>query len=211
MTVTDRLGVAYAGPFAERPESAEEGDTYYATDTFQLFVWGDGWHPIGGGVGGTANVDFCHVKRTNTQAIVSGTETPMIWEAEVVDTNDMWAAGDPTHIVIRTAGIYHVIGHAVWAARGSTDPRYWLLKFEHGETPDVTMFSAQMFANVDMATDRDLASVVSGYINLQVGDKVRMDVRHFSGSNLNIQGEVAAPPNYYWRPWLQVMWVRDVP
>jgi len=151
--------------------------------------------------------DYCMVHRTTAQAIVSGVETPVSWEVEDYDTNGMWAIGDPTHILIKTAGLYHVIGHAVFEKDVAADARFFLLKFERGG--DTTMFSAQMFPNAN--TNRDLAAVVSGYVNLQVNDTVRFDVRQFTGGNLDVVPYFDADPFFYWRPWMQVLWVRAAP
>jgi len=155
--------------------------------------------------------DYCMVYRDSVQSIASGATTPVSWSHALHDTNEMWDIGDPTHIVIKKAGLYQVIGHAVWAAVGSTDVRFWLLQFERGETPDVTMFSAQMFNSVDVTSDRDIAAIVTGFVALEVDDKVRLDVRQFTGNNLNIQAWVSGTPNSYWRPWLQVLYLGPLP
>lgn len=163
--------------------------------------------------GNFAISDYCFVYRMTEQVIPNGLETPVIWEAEFNDTNNMWDVGDPTHIVIKKAGLYHVVGQGVFEVMASSDPRYFLLKYEDLATAHTTMFAAMMFDNVDVTSDRDLAAVVSGYAVLAVGDKVRMDVRHFrvGGGTLNLRATSEVHPNIYLRPWLQVLYLGPMP
>lgn len=155
-----------------------------------------------------ARPDYCMVYRTTEQVIPSGAVTTVVWEAEIADTSGMWSIGDPSYVVIQEAGLYLVQAQAVWNAVGSTDHRLYSLFYLRGA--DAYNIATVQNYNVDVATDRDVGAVVSCFVDLQVGDKVYFAVRQYSGANLNLQEWTAAPPAY-WRPWLQVLLVRQAP
>jgi len=65
--------------------------------------------PVGGYTEG------CRVKRTSTQTIPNNTITPIIFDTENYDTDNMWeGVSSPSRITIRTAGIYLITGQVHW-------------------------------------------------------------------------------------------------
>jgi hypothetical protein len=57
------------------------------------------------------NPPYVHVRAASTTTTLgSATATPIIWDTEVTDTDNMYSAGANTRITITTAGLYLVEG-----------------------------------------------------------------------------------------------------
>lgn len=60
------------------------------------------------------------LRRTNTQSVTSGADTPVTWETADVNVGGMWSAGtNPERITIQRAGVYMVACRIVWASNAT--------------------------------------------------------------------------------------------
>jgi len=59
------------------------------------------------------------VYRDTTQAIPNGIWTPISFNQERWDTDNIWVLTSPTRLTCRTAGLYHITGHVGFAANNN--------------------------------------------------------------------------------------------
>jgi hypothetical protein len=128
------------------------------------------------GVGG-ANTPAFSAKRTSTQAIAHNTMTTVLFDTEVFDSDGKYdpSTGKFTPTVV---GKYFVQTNIVLGGLSDNDYLYWLLK-KNGST-----FSyGQIFSG---GSNAEIGATISGTIDLDADDDVRVDVYQGSGSSKNL-------------------------
>ncbi|MEK6443653.1 hypothetical protein [Pseudonocardia sp. T1-2H] len=64
---------------------------------------------------GVSSKPVCKVWQTATRSVANATVAVIPWDAELVDTDNMWTPGNSSIITIQTAGWYDVHLQTVWA------------------------------------------------------------------------------------------------
>ena len=128
------------------------------------------------GAGGT-NTPAFSAKRTSTQAIAHNTMTTVLFDTEVFDSDGKYdpSTGKFTPTVV---GKYFVQTNLVLGGLSDTNYLYWLLK-KNGST-----FSyGQIFSG---GSNAEIGATISGTIDLDADDDVRVDVYQGAGSSKNL-------------------------
>ena len=125
----------------------------------------------------SANTPAFSAKRTSTQAIANNTMTTVLFDTEVFDSDGKYdpSTGKFTPTVV---GKYFVQTNLVLGGLSDNDYLYWLLK-KNGST-----FSyGQIFSG---GSNAEIGATISGTIDLDADDDVRVDVYQGSGSSKNL-------------------------
>ena len=126
---------------------------------------------------GTNSTPAFSAKRTSTQAIAHNTMTTVLFDTEVFDSDGKYdpSTGKFTPTVV---GKYFVQTNIVLGGLSDNDYLYWLLK-KNGST-----FSyGQIFSG---GSNAEIGATISGTIDLDADDDVRVDVYQGSGSSKNL-------------------------
>lgn len=88
----------------DMPAGPVEGQIIYRTDENELYTWdGTAWQAI------YVDLNKCSLHRTTVQTLPTGAYTPIEWDAELYDLNNMHDnAVDPERITIKKTGYYLV-------------------------------------------------------------------------------------------------------
>jgi hypothetical protein len=126
------------------------------------------------------NTPAFSAKRTSTQAIANNTMTTVLFDTEVFDSDGKYdpSTGKFTPTVV---GKYFVQTNLILGGLADNDYLYWLLK-KNGST-----FSyGQIFSG---GSNAEIGSTISGTIDLDADDDVRVDVYQGSGSSKNLPSD----------------------
>lgn len=115
------------------------------------------------------------VTRSTTQALTTGTDTPISWDTEAFDIGGYWAIGDPTKFTISITGYYLVEGNITFETN-STGERHTSI-FVNG-VAQVGQRQPPISANATIIN-------TCGILALTAGDYVQLVAFQNSGGNLN--------------------------
>ncbi|MBA7572610.1 hypothetical protein ES708_14393 [subsurface metagenome] len=122
------------------------------------------------------------VRRTSDQAIPTGDATLVTLDTEDYDNDNLWDAGSPGLLTIRTAGIYLVIGQIHW--EGPDLAGYRITYIRHSAAGII----AQSIVFHSDDTMRPFSQTVSTW-DCAVGENFHMEVYQDTGGPLNIRAE----------------------
>lgn len=77
----------------------------------------------GGGGGGSSTAVSAHVEVTTADSIANDTLSIISWDAEVYDTDAIWASGTPTRLTVPSDGKYRLTVVAHWGANNTGSRR----------------------------------------------------------------------------------------
>lgn len=102
---------AYSGLDADKPTTANVGDTYDATDTFKRYSWnGSGWN-----IQDVFASRLLHIRDEKADGVNGGTFTQAVWQTRVlqtVKTNEIAGASLAANQITLPAGTYFCIAEA---------------------------------------------------------------------------------------------------
>lgn len=128
------------------------------------------------------------VRRSTNQSITAGAAQAISYDTERVDTNDMWAVGDPTKIVFNTAGRYLIGARVRFAADATGTFRSLVL-----EANANLALAAQITAPPAIAFDLGVVS----YELFAAGDYIRTMVAHDAAGAVNVTASNAFSPRMW--------------
>ena len=136
----------------------------------------------------------CRVTRAAVQSIPNAADTALIWDTvrhDEAGAAALWAAGQPTRLTCKEAGLYTIRGNQLWVPNASGFR--WLYIFLNGIPGGATNQIARM-AQAGNATENALAVETSW--PMIVGDYVELVVQQTSGVALNISKFGKASPEF---------------
>lgn len=135
-----------------------------------------GWDQVGGGGGGVA---FSGAKvwqfSGSPQSIPDNTNTEIIWDTVIWDTDSYWAGGNPTRLTVPVTGYYEVGAIASWGDGGGVDERPLFIKKNGVDNMVITYWPPSR-----------VGAHISAPLLLTAGDYVEVIVRQTSGVSVDI-------------------------
>lgn len=123
------------------------------------------------------------LRRTTTQAIASGADVPVTWEAADVNVGGLWSAGvNPERITIQRAGVYQVACRIAWASNNTNRRAVHLSVGGLG----VGFFRTGDARVSTIANDEAAWPLFSRNFLFAAGDVLRFEVWQNTGGSLNI-------------------------
>jgi hypothetical protein len=113
------------------------------------------------------------------------------WDAEAIDTDDFWAIGDPTKVIIPTGldGIYHVDVHATFFNSEANEDSQVALKVD-----GTTVKQSTSLLEITDATEVEKYVGFSAVLSLSAAEELTVVV-----SDLTVSGsDLKAPANLTW-------------
>lgn len=124
-------------------------------------------------------VNYARVARAATQAITTATATNIIWDTEMDDPGGFWVVGNPTQLVVVTAGVVQVNANSAWDVSPTGQRRLIIV------LNALTTVAGQTEAAVATSLDHH-QSANSGPIRVAVNDVFTFSVYQNTGGNLNL-------------------------
>ncbi len=122
----------------------------------------------------------CTVYRNSTQEIANATWDAVEYNAEIEDTDSCWAAGTPSRLVAKHAGIYLVSAGAT-IARGATEQKRYYIGVQRNGSDWIKQ--ALFESNAAAAT---VTMSIAALVKMAVDDYVEVMVQHNSGAAQDI-------------------------
>jgi hypothetical protein len=135
----------------------------------------------------------CRVYRSSAQSIASGSQSALSFSAVRHDTmsgsNPMWTAGDPTHVILRTPGLYIATACVEFAASGSGERTVAILDTASNQLIAVEERNA-------VAGDSTDISCAAGPFYVAAASSFQVLVYQTSGAALNVNATPAYTPEF---------------
>jgi hypothetical protein len=135
----------------------------------------------------------CRVYRSSAQSIPSGVQTAISFSGIRHDTmsgiNPMWAVGDPTHVILRTPGIYIATAGVEFAANNSGERTVGILETASNQFIAIEERNA-------VAGDSTDITCSSGPFYVAAASSFRVFVFQNSGLALNVNPSPAYSPEF---------------
>lgn len=123
----------------------------------------------------TAAVPKCGVSLAGAVGFVAATAVPVSWDTEQYDSDNMFVAGAPTRLTVRTAGLYLITATWMWNSF-ATGYRFHQIALNGGGV---------LTRDTRNAVNGDITSaVVATQAQLAVNDYVELVVYHNAGGTL---------------------------
>ena len=141
---------------------------------------------LGGGGGGGGDDISGKMDRTTNQSIPNNSKTPITFDAELFDTDDIVdIGGNPTRLKATTAGKYMIYANMSFTGNSSG---LRLIAFRKNGTVDILEDSRPTVASPNFTT-----MAVSGIFDLSALDYIEVEVNQDSGGNLDIVSNAIGP------------------
>lgn len=124
-----------------------------------------------------ATPDGCRVIRTATQAVDSGTVTPLNFDLEISDTDNCWSGSDPTKLFAARDGYYLAGGGWSMSAANNSAASRCLASVRLNGTTDLMHSELHTIAGKAFSL-----GVSSGMFRMSVGDYVEITMYHDEGT-----------------------------
>jgi hypothetical protein len=176
-----------SGTNAARPaaDAANVGRLYLATDDPKCLYMDNGgaWIVVGG------DVPRAHVYRATDQAILTATFTPISFSTERKDNNAMWAIGDPTKLIAKTAGYFDFDANVVWQSGTGSGYRQLAIRVNGTTTIASTLYAE------NGGTWSPMQNLGQKW-QMAVNDYAELMVQHEEGANQNVVALTAYSPDF---------------
>ncbi|HEY8693320.1 MAG TPA: hypothetical protein VIR57_11330 [Chloroflexota bacterium] len=133
----------------------------------------------------------CRVYRTSAQSIPNGNQTVLSFTTARHDTmsaiNPMWTVGDPTHLIVRTPGIYIATACVEFAANGAGERTVAIF-----DTASNQFFAIE--ERVPVGADSTDITCSSGPFYVPAASSLQVYVFQNSGAALNVNASAAYTP-----------------
>jgi hypothetical protein len=143
------------------------------------------WVPLGYGAAIQTNVPSARAWRSTAQSIASGTWTPLSFDSERWDTDNIFDVANPTRFTCRTSGKY-LANFTVGVASNATGVREWAIRVNGSTYHGLVLTPAASGAGTYGG-----ATVV---LDLTVGDYVEFVAYQTSGISLTLLAEALYSP-----------------